>query len=283
MKNKLIDYTVILSGAAIYAFSVSAFTAPNKIAPGGFTGIGTLLNYLFSIPIGTFILAVNVPLLFLALKKLGKSFALKTVSATIAVSLLIDILNPIVSGYKGDKILVAVFGGFFNGLGLSLVFCRGGSTGGSDIIAMLIHKRFPQFSIGYIVLFFDAVVILLAGLVYGSFESAMYAVISIFVSSKVIDAVTYGASRGNGKLIMIITERSEKLLPALLKSVPRGVTVADVKGGYSGLARKLLLCAVRPNQVFKVNSVIKANDNNAFVIITNAGAILGRGFRDKTQ
>lgn len=272
------DYSIISAGAVIYALSVVIFTSPNNIAPGGLTGIATVLNYLFSAPIGTLILIMNVPLFFIGWKAIGKNFLGKSFLGTIVVSVAIDLLMPFVPAYKGDMMLACIFGGILNGLGLALIFSRGGTTGGTDILATLVHRKNPHFSMGYIILTLDAIIITFAGLVYQSIESALYAVIAIFVSTKLIDIIIYGTSRNNGKMMLIITKKHEEILSRLLNEVSRGVTVIDAKGGYSGDNIKLLICALRPQQVFKANEISRKTDPNSFVIITTAGTINGHGF-----
>ena len=274
------DYTVIAAGALIYALSVVVFTSPNRIAPGGLTGVGTLLNYLFSVPIGTFILVMNVPLFLLGLRGMGRGFVVKTLVATALVSVLIDVLSEIAVPYRGDVMLAAVFGGIFNGAGLALVFSAGGSTGGTDIVATTLHRRIPQFSVGHIILACDALVVTVAGLVYSSVESSLYAVISIFVASKLIDVITYGTSRDNGKLMLIITAEHRAILKGILAEIPRGVTVVDAVGGYSSSPKKLLVCALRPRQIFRAMAIVKNHDKNAFVIVTTATEISGLGFKN---
>lgn len=280
-KNKIFDYLIIISGASLYALSVVIFTAPNNIAPGGLTGIATLINYLFSIPIGTFILFMNVPLFFIGYKRMGREYFIKTIIGTISVSVLIDLFTMFIPVYKGNMILVCVFGGILNGIGIALIFSRGGSSGGTDIIASLINKRFPQLSIGYLIMFSDALIVTLSAFVYNSIEAGLYAVISIFVSSKLIDRILYGTSADNGKLMLIITDKHTVIIPELLKNISRGVTLIDAYGGYSGNRKKLLVCAVRPNQVYKVNNIVKTLDSSVFIIVTTATAINGEGFRKK--
>ena len=272
---------VITAGAFCYAVSVAVFTSPNNIAPGGLTGVGILLNYLFSVPIGTFILIMNVPLFIVGYMSLGRRFVLKSFVGTVLVSLAIDFVTPFVVPYKGDMMLASLYGGILSGGGLALIFTRGGSTGGSDIIASVIHKRYPQFSIGLIILIADALVISVSALVYKSLESALYAAIAIFVSSKLIDLIIYGTSRNNGKLMLIVTDRSEAVVSQLLTKISRGVTVLDAIGAYSGKDRKLLLCALRPNEVFRANSIVKNIDKDAFIIITTANEVNGSGFVNK--
>ena len=281
MKQNIKDYLIITAGAFIYSISVAIFTSPNNIAPGGLTGIATMLNYLFSLPIGTFILIMNVPLLFWGYKTFGKGFFARTIAGTILVSLFIDIVTPLVTPYKGEVILASIFGGMLNGIGIALIFSRGGSTGGTDIIATSIHKSYPHISIGSIILISDAVIIIIAAFVYKSIESALYAVIAIFVSTKLIDTITYGTSRNNGKLMLIITGSYKEILDSFLANIPRGVTLIDAKGGYSGKDKKLLICALRPNQVFRANTIAKSIDPDAFIIITTANTINGAGFVNK--
>jgi uncharacterized membrane-anchored protein YitT (DUF2179 family) len=177
--------------------------------------------------------------------------------------------------------LASLFGGILNGIGIAFVFSRGGSTGGVDIIATIIHRKYPHISIGAIILIGDAIIILVAGFVYQSIESALYAVVAIFVSTKLIDVITYGTSRNNGKLMLIITSRFEPILNELLTNVSRGVTIVDAMGGYSGDDKKLLVCALRPQQVFKANTIAKTLDPEAFIIITTANTINGTGFVNK--
>lgn len=281
LKNRILDYMIITCGAALYAMSVVVFTAPNNIAPGGLTGVATLINYLFSLPIGTFILIMNVPLLIIGYRRIGRTYFIKTVYGTLAVSLLIDLFSCFIPAYKGNMILVCIFGGILNGCGIALIFSRGGSSGGTDILASLINKRFPQFSIGYLIMFSDALIVTISAFVYNSIEAGLYAVVSIFVSSKLIDRIIYGTSADNGKLMFIITDKSREILPLLLNDVSRGVTVLEAQGGYSGNDKKLLVCAVRPNQVYKVNNIVKKLDSSVFIIVTTATAVNGEGFYKK--
>lgn len=276
--KKLKDYSIIAIGGVTYGISVVIFTSPNNIAPGGLTGIATVLNYLFSLPIGTFILLMNVPLFFIGYKIIGRGFLAKSIVGTIFVSVSIDLLVLILPPYKGDLMIVSIFGGILNGAGLALIFSRGGSTGGTDIIAALIHRKFPHISMGYIILASDVLIIALATFVYHSIELGLYAVISIFVSTKLIDIIIYGTSRNNGKMMLIITKKKKEILPELLSQVSRGVTVLKAQGGYSSSDIDVLICALRPEQVFKANEIAKTIDPDVFIIVTTAGTINGYGF-----
>ena len=276
------DYFVMILGACIYALSVDFFTAPNNIAPGGATGLATMLNHLFFTPIGATALMLNIPLFIWGAFESGRRFIFRTIIATGAVSLLIDILAIWDVSYHGDLIIASVFGGILSGAGLGLIFLRGGSTGGTDIIARNLNRRFPYISIGSIVLTTDAVVVALSAIVYGNIENALYAVIAIFTSSKLIDAVVFGFSRDNGKLMIIITSVPEDVTAVLTTKINRGVTVLSAQGGYSHTPRGVILCAVRPHDAYRVKSAVLGEDEHSFIITTTATAISGLGFSAKT-
>ena len=261
------DYLVIFAGAVLYGISVAMFTSPNNVAPGGLTGVATMLNYMFSLPIGIMIFVMNIPLFIWGFIENGKGFLTRTLVATALVSVMIDVLTPILPAYT-----------VLNGLGLGLIFYRGGSTGGTDIIALNLHKHFPFISTGTIILVSDILVLLMVFFVYHSIENVLYALLVIFISIKVIDAVSYGTSRGNGKLMFVISDNYEEVSANIMKNLKRGVTYLNGEGAYSGNDKKVIMCAVRPQEVYKITSGIKNVDPNAFIIVTTAGAIKGRGF-----
>lgn len=276
-----IDYLIIAVGAVLYALSVVVFTSPNNIAPGGFTAVATMLNFMFSLPIGTFIFLMNIPLFIWGAIENGLNFLTKTIIGTAFVSVAIDVLTPFVPVYTGDTLLAAIFGGILNGIGLGFIFYRGGSTGGTDIIALNIHKHMPYVSMGNIILIADFLILVMAFFVYNSFESVLYAIIAIFVSIKVIDTISYGTSRGNGKLMFIITNKYDELSKTIMNNLERGVTLLDGEGAYSGEKKRVIMCAVRPQQVYRIQNSVKSIDENAFIIVTTAGTIRGRGFARK--
>lgn len=277
------DYLVIVLGAAVYALSVSFFTAPNDIAPGGVTGIATMLNHLFSVPIGAVSLVLNLPLFIWGAVESGARFIVRTVTAVILVSVFIDVFGLFGIAYNGDLIIASVFGGILSGTGLGLIFLRGGSTGGTDIIARSLNRRFPYISIGSVILIADAVVVALSAIVYGSIGSALYAVIAIFTSSKLIDAVVFGLSRDNGKLLIIITFAPEAVAERITGRENRGVTLISARGGYSKSELGVILCAVRPHDAYRVRSAVADTDEKAFIITATATAISGNGFTGFTN
>lgn len=281
LKTTIADYSIMIAGAAVYAVSVVVFTAPNDIAPGGLTGVATMLNYMFGLPIGLMMFIINIPLFIWGAIENGLSFLTKTIVGTLLVSLFIDVFTPLLPVYTGDKILVSIFGGIINGVGLAMIFMRGGSTGGADIVAINVHKHFPYFSTGNLIFAADALVLIMVFFVYNSIESVLYAVVTIFFSIKVIDSISYGIARDNGKLIFIVTDKYTEICEKIMTNIERGITLLNGEGAYSGKSKRIIMCAVRPHQVYKITNIVKNIDENAFIIVTTAGSIKGKGFITK--
>ncbi len=273
----VVDYLFILVGTAIFALGVHIFTLPNQIAPGGVTGLSTALNALTGIPIGLFTAMFNLPLILLGLRFLGRAFILKTLVSTLAFTLLVDLVFVKIPVYRGDTMLAALFGGAMIGCGIALTFLRNGSTGGTDITCQIIRKKFPQFPIGKIVLFTDLVVISFATVVFRNLESALYAAITMFVSSKVIDGMIYGHDLG--KMALIVSDHCEDISKAIIEDLGRGGTILPAKGAYSGEKREILLCALRIHEFYKVKRLVNRIDPSSFIIVANAGEVLGKGFK----
>ncbi len=275
VKEFLIDTFIFVIGGILYSVAINCFLSKNNILNGGFTGIATILNFLFELPIGTVIFIMNIPLFFIAFKKLGVRFVLRTVWATLINSTCID-LGVFLPVYQNDLLLSSLFGGALVGLALGIIFIRNATTGGVDIIAKLIKLKFPHISIGRSILIFDIFVVILGGIIYRNFESMLYASVVIFVSAQVLDFVIFGVSRG--AMVLIISEQSEKLCNMILGDLDRGVTILKAQGGYSKQDKDVLLCACFDNQTHKLIKKIKSVDENAFFIVTQSKQILGNGF-----
>ena len=275
VKEFLIDTLIFIIGGILYSVAINCFLSKNNILNGGFTGIATIINYIFELPIGTMIFVFNIPLFILAFKKLGVKFVLRTVWATLITSTFIDfgVLLPV---YNNDLLLSSLFGGALVGISLGIIFIRNATTGGVDIIAKLIQLKNPQISIGKSILLFDAIVVILGGIIYRNVESMLYAAIVIFVSAQALDYVIFGVSRG--AMIMIISEQSEKLRNIIINDLDRGVTLLKARGGYSNADKDVLLCACFDNQTQKLIKKIKSADENAFFIVTQSKQIVGNGF-----
>lgn len=278
------DYLIIFVGCVLYALSVVLFTSPNNIAPGGIIGISTMVNYAFPfLPIGTLTLVFNIPVFLWGGLALGWKYLGRSLLGSAISSVLMDFFNILIdkgyiSPYFGDGMLVCIFGGLLCGVGLALIFYRGGSTGGTDIVSRILHEKMPHLSMGNLILLIDAVVVASSAFVYGNIENALYAAICIFMNSKLIDTVLYGVSRNNGKLLFIVTSKYDDVTEAILSKIDRGVTLLNAEGGYQRDEKRVLLCAVRPQQVHRTNVLVHEIDPNAFVIITTANTIKGRGF-----
>lgn len=282
MKSKLgtivVDVIYDAVGAVLYTVGVSAFTAPNDIAPGGVTGLATIANALWGVPIGTVTFAVNIPLLFLALKMWGKALTLKTLKSVAIMSVVIDVLSVYMPKYEGDALLAAVFGGLCIGAGLGAIFSRDSTTGGTDIVAGYIREHLPHIQIGKVILLIDALVLALAAVTYKNIETFLYGVITIFVTTKIMDAIIYGVD--TGKVALIISEKKEEIAAEVLKSMDRGCTFLEAKGAYSEKDRDVLMCAVRKRQFPQLKKITYELDGNAFLIVVNADEILGYGFKE---
>lgn len=272
-----VDWLYYLVGSVVYALAVDMFTAPNHLVPGGVTGLSTMLNYLVPpIPIGFGIFVINVPLLIAAWRHIGHAFTRRTAVVLVLSSALIDVLAPFVPEYTGDPLLAALFGGVLSGVGVGLIFLRGATTGGSEIGARLLSKRFPHISIGRLILLIDGIVIALAAVVFRQLEAALYAVVVVFVSSAVVDQIVGGSRRG--RTILIVTRRSREVADALLHTLDRGVTMLDAAGAYTGEEQQVLLCAVRPSEVHPLRRLVNATDPAAFMIVLTSDEVLGNGF-----
>ena len=283
IKGLILDGLFFLIGSVLFSFSVNVFTAPNDIAPGGLTGAATLVNYLLGTPIGVGIIVMNIPIFLWGIWEVGFRFILKTGVATVISSLAIDLAAPYMRPYQGDMMLAALFGGLLSGLGLGLIFMRGGTTGGTDLIANLIGRHLRHISFGKLILAVDLVIVVLSAFVYKNLESPLYALIVIFITSKVVDAVLYGTDSGTGKMMCIISPKNPEISQEILSQMERGVTALKSRGGFSGIEGEVLLCAVRRQEVYKTHDIVYSIDPNAFIIVGDAGEITGEGFREIKQ
>ena len=278
LKNGIItDALFWMAGCFIYATAVTMLLNPSEISPGGFTGVSTALHRLFGIPAGAVLIFLNIPVFIIQKKVFGSGSIVKTAVSTVFLSVFIDLTEQLLPKYSLDGILASVFGGILSGLGLSLVMLRGATTGGADVIAKLINKKYRHFPVGRAIMLFDFAVIVLTALVYRNVESAMYSVIAIYASSKMIDMMLYGGNRG--KIVYIITSHEREVSQGIFSALRRGVTKINVTGGFTGENRYMLMCAVRIHEVGAVLRAVNSADKNAFTVIAEAGEIIGEGFR----
>ena len=276
----LVDIPLIILGAIIYSAGINCFTAPNDIAPGGVSGLATVISYLtdHKVTIGLIFGLVNIPLVIAGFIKLGKPMMLRTVLAVAVTTMCTDFFSTLFPVYVGDRIIAAVFGGVLIGAGLGIVYYREGTTGGTDIINKIIQKAKPHLSLGFIMMMTDAAVVLISILAFGNLESGLYAIIAIFVSSRLMDYILYGGREG--KAVLIFSEKSHEIGQAIISSISRGATYLKGEGVYTGKDKNVICCAVHKNEYAKLKRIVKEYDPNAFIITATADEVLGNGFID---
>ena len=272
-KEILIAYTQILVGCVLGGAAYPLFLTPNNIAPGGITGVAMILNYLYHFPVGTVSLFINAPLFLIGYKSMGKIFAFRSLIATMIFSVMIDLL-PLHSMTQ-DPLLGTLFGGALLGIGLGLILRGSATTGGTDMIARMVHHRFQFISMGTFLFFFDFMVVCSAGIFIGA-NAALYALIDVYVCSRVIDSVTIGFS-GN-KACIIISEAWEKIRDRIMLEMNRGITQLTAKGGYTGEERPTLMCVISRPEIMMIKRIVREEDENAFMIVMDAHEAIGDGF-----
>lgn len=270
----------IVSGIA-FAIGLSSFSSPNQIAPGGVSGIAVLVQHLLYLPLGTIMMALNIPLLLLAWRFLGKTFTLNTLKTVAIHTAILNLGDRLLPAYKGEYIIAALFGGVLIGVSLAMVFMRNSTTGGGDIISRLVQLRFRHVPIGKMMMCFDVLVLAASMVVFRNIESGLYGLISIFTTSKVIDSILYGLN--TGKVLLIISPMEREIAKDIMDTLDRGVTFLSGTGAYSGKEKQVLMCAVRAPEYHALEEIVKKHDPEAFVLTLEAGEIQGEGFRPITQ
>lgn len=264
--------------AAIFAaIGIKMFAVPNQIAPSGFIGLTVIINYLTGLPIGSMSLLMNIPFLIICWKVIGKNFVLQTVRVLIIYTILLDFVFSTPPVYTGDPLLAALFGGVFNGIAGGLVFSQGASSGGTDLIIKLIRKKYPYVSTGQLVVAINGIIMIMAALVYGNIEAALYGLIMTFTSGKIVDAMLNGAD--SAKSVMIVTHQPQIISDCIIHKLRRSATILNGTGAYRKDNTFVLLCVVRKTEFFQLKKLIRETDPNAFVIVNEANQILGQGFR----
>ncbi|MBE6889152.1 MAG: YitT family protein [Ruminococcaceae bacterium] len=274
-----IDIAVIVLAAAIFSVGIVCFISPNDIAPGGGTGIAIILSELTSLPLGLLIAAVNIPLIVAGFVLLNKKIMVKTLVSVAVITLMTDFVfadMPLYNADGGNGILAAVFGGVLMGAGIGLTYARGATSGGTDIIAKIVSRFYPDLKLGQIQFFSDAVIILLGLAVFRDLDAALYAVISVFVQSKLVDMLVYGGQES--RLLMVFSEIPHEISKRLVEA-DRGVTLLQGEGAYSGTHRHVIVTAVYKSDYTKIRRMIRDTDPLAFVIVTSAGEVFGKGFQ----
>ncbi|KKM11656.1 membrane protein [Clostridiales bacterium PH28_bin88] len=266
----------LVIGSAIVATGLEIFLVPNSIIDGGVVGISIIISHLTKLPLGLFLVALNVPFLFLGYKYIGKTFVISTFTGVTTLALFVTLLHP-VPRLTGDLLLAAIFGGVLVGTGVGMIIKNGGSLDGTEILAILAHRT-KGFSIGEVVMFFNVFILGSAGLVFG-WDRAMYSLIAYFIAFRTIDVVIDGLDES--KSVTIISNKPNEISEAILARLGRGLTHVYGKGGYSKEDKEILYCIVTRLELAKLKSIIQEIDDSAFVAIEDVHEVLGGGFRKK--
>ena len=277
--HQIKKYVLIILGCAIYGLGFQFFCYPNQIISGGVVGVAMIVNALSGLPVGVLTILLNVPLFLIAWRHFGLDFLIGSLVGMLLMSVAVDLLAT--TGYQAtaDPMLGAVIGGVFKGAGMGLVFCVGATTGGMDIVVKLLRQRYSHLNFGTLMLAIDVSVITLYALILSAhnYESAMYSLISMFVSTKVIDLLLYGMD--NSCICYIISEDSEALIREITSGrMHRGVTLLEGEGAYSHRKKKVIMCVVKRNQIPEVRRLVRSIDEQAFVIMSDAKNVFGNGF-----
>ena len=268
---------LIVLGNILFALGFDLFLVPNSLNVGGVSGIAMILQHLTGKgAIGLYSALMNVPLFVLGYKYIGKSFFWGSLIGMLLNSAFIDLfasLPPV----QTETLLGAIFGGVLSGAGLGLVFLTGASTGGTDILARLLKRKFHVEKLGMMTLALDIIVLTLTGLVFGDITKTLYSAITLYISAKVLDAVLYGMD--NSCVAFIITERHDEVYLAIDKQLDRGTTFLNGYGGYTRKPRMVLMTAVRSRQVSELKQLVQCIDPDAFMIVQPAHQVLGEGFK----
>lgn len=285
-------YLLIAFGCFVMTFAMNVFLIPYKLAPGGISGLSTVVYYVVNkaVPVGTLMFLFNVPLFLGGIRTRGRRFVLRSLFGAVLLSVMVDVTAPftenLINVYlvkldasmaEPDLLMNALVGGLIMGLGLGMVLKEEATTGGTDLAAALLKKIFPRLSMGELLLLLDGCVILFATIVFRSVKLGLYASISLYITSKTIDAYIEGLHFA--KSLMIISNSPEEIARRLILDVDRGVTGLKGVGMYSKADKTVLLCVVRKQEITVVKEIVKECDPNAFVLLSDVREVLGEGFQ----
>ncbi len=275
LKN-ISNYMLIIIGAFIMAFGVSQFLLPNQLSSGGLTGVATVTYYLFKLPVGTTIIALNIPLFIMAIYRKGKDFFINGLVGTLSLSIFIDILerfNPLTQ----DRLLACIYGGIIVGLGSALVLKSNASTGGTDMLAYIIKTYKPMYRTSNLIVILDIIIVLINVIFFKEIEVGLYSAITIYLMGKMIDIIFEGIYFT--KTMFIVSNKYEEIAKMVGDNVQRGTTAISAKGMYTKEERTILWCVASRNEAMRIKQISKKIDPRAFIVISNAREAYGIGFK----
>ena len=277
LRDVLIDLVYTVVGTALVGFALSMFTVPNDIAPGGVSGLATALAYITPIRVSAWTLMMNIPLMIAAWRKLGPRAIFYTLIATLLLSFFIEIGERFLPKYSSDTLVASLMGGVVSGLGMGMLFIRGISTGGTDLLALILKKLLPNLPTGTLLMFVDATVVVIATLIFRDFDVAIYSAITIYVCSKVIDALTQGVDYA--KVIYTVSSHGEEIVRALNEHTDRGSTLIPAFGGYTGEGKHIVMTVTRRSVVAQTLRLIRQTDPKSFSFVMDSTEVHGEGFK----
>lgn len=273
------NYSLIIIGAFIMASGYVLFITPYKIVPGGVYGISIVLHYILGTPVGAMALVFDIPLTLIGIKVLGPRFGMKTVVGFLSTALFMDTITyfygtqPLV---EGDALLSSIFGGLFIGLGLGLIFKSRATSGGTDIVAMMVSK-YTKLPVGQLLIVIDSVIVLLGLFVFGDWKIPLYSLIVIFITGKVVDVILEGMNYD--KVLFIVSDKHKEIRDKIVNDLNRGGTFFKGEGMFAGEEKSIAFAVVNRREMTILHDFINSIDPNAFVTVLNANEILGNGFR----
>ena len=276
IKTFIIEILGTIIGALIMAFAVSQFLLPNELSSGGFSGIATITYYLFNIPVGTVILALNIPLFIMSVFKIGRNFFIKSLIGTACLSVFIDVLEKL-PPLTEDKFLACIYGGIIIGIGTGIILKSNSSTGGSDLLTHMIKKYNSKIEMGNSLVFIDITIVTLNVIFLKKIEIGLYSAIAIYLMGKMIDIIFEGINLT--KLLIIISDKNEEIAKKIGAEIKRGTTGLYGKGMYKQDKKLILICATGRRDFANVKQLVLKIDPNAFLIVTNSREVLGYGFK----
>lgn len=273
-KKVIRSYGVITIGTFLMALGTNLIYEPMSMVTGGFSGVGILIHALFRIPVWVTTIVLNIPLFILARKRYGRDFLLQSLYAMVSFSVALAII-PIASVADQDYLMAALLGGALHGVGLGLVFSTGSTTGGTDLLSTLLHPLFPVMRMPNILGIVDGLIVV-AGMVLFGVRTALYAIVAVFVTAKIMDGVTAGMRYA--KVLYVISDESQQIAQLVMSKLQRGVTALKGSGMYSGEEKQVLMCVVSRKEAVSMVKYVKEADERAFVIIADAREVMGEGF-----
>lgn len=277
LKNLGLDLVCDVAGAFLFNIGIYNFAVNAEFAPVGVSGIALILRFLFSLPMGITSIALNIPILLVSYKLLGKGFLIRSIKSMVIFALVLDYVVVLMPVYDGNPLYASICTGIFSGLGLTIVYLRNCSTGGTDFLVMAIRKLVPHLTIGQISLVVDTIVIVAGGFVFRNLDAVILGMISSIVTTMVIDKIMYGL--GAGKLVFVVTSNEAEVAAGIEEATGRGCTFLEGQGSYSLVEKKVVMCACNNSQVVPIRRAIHEIDPQAFLIITDSNEVFGEGFK----